>query len=187
MGLALSAFAGGAMAEGDADTNFNATGMPIVNEKVVQKVVFSSDPVYTIDLGPEMYFFKEMEERTNVNFEFEKLSPDQWNERKNLMFAANELPDILMGGLSNSDVITYSQAGQLLPINDLVDQYMPDYKAVLEQFPESAKLYACLLYTSPGAADADPDGVEQNPGTALSGLRGAHDHESEKRQHLCAG
>lgn len=142
MGLALSAFAGGAMAEGDADTNFNATGMPIVNEKVVQKVVFSSDPVYTTDLGPEMYFFKEMEERTNVNFEFEKLSPDQWNERKNLMFAANELPDILMGGLSNSDVITYSQAGQLLPINDLVDQYMPDYKAVLEQFPESAKLYA---------------------------------------------
>ena len=114
MGLALSAFAGGAVAEGDA--NFNATGMPIVNEKVVQKVVFSSDPVYTTDLGPEMYFFKEMEERTNVNFEFEKLSPDQWNERKNLMFAANELPDILMGGLSNSDIITYSQAGQLLPI-----------------------------------------------------------------------
>jgi putative aldouronate transport system substrate-binding protein len=140
MGLALSAFAGGAVAEEGG--NFNATGMPIVNEKVVQKVVFSSDPVYTTDLGPEMYFFKEMEKRTNVNFEFEKLSPDQWQERKNLMFAANELPDVLMGGLSNGDVITYSQAGQLLPINDLVDRYMPDYKAVLERFPESAKLYA---------------------------------------------
>ncbi len=44
-----------------------------------------------------MYFFKEMEKRTNVNFEFEKLSPDQWNERKNLMFAANELAGCVDG------------------------------------------------------------------------------------------
>lgn len=124
------------------ETNFHEAGMPIVTEKVVQKVVFASDPVYTVDLGPEIYFFREMEKKTNVNFEFEKLSPDQWNERKNLMFAANELPDILMGGLSNSDIITYSKAGQLLPLNDLIGKYMQDYKAILDSHPESAKLYA---------------------------------------------
>lgn len=128
--------------EAPAAVNFNETGMPIVKEKVEQKVVFASDPVYTVDLGPEMYFFSEMENRTNVNFKFEKLSTDQWNERKNLMFAANELPDILMGGLSGGDIITYSQAGQLLPLNDLVDKYMPDYKRILDSYPESAKLYA---------------------------------------------
>ena len=136
--LALGAGAG--MADGAA--NFNETGRPIVNERVVQTMTFSSDPVYTVDLNQDMYFFKEMEKRTNVNFEFEKLSPDQWNERKNLMFAANELPDVLIGSLSNSDIITYSRANQLVPLNDLVDKYMPDYKATLERFPESAKLYS---------------------------------------------
>ena len=45
--------------------------MPIVNERVVQTMTFSSDPVYTVDLNQDMYFFKEMEKRTNVNFEFE--------------------------------------------------------------------------------------------------------------------
>lgn len=126
----------------EASSNFNESGMPIVKERVVQRITFSSDPVYTTDLGPDMYFFREMEKKTNVNFEFEKLSPDQWNERRNLMFAANELPDILMGSLSNSDIITYSKSNQLLPLNDLIDKYMPDYQAVLERFPESAKLYA---------------------------------------------
>ena len=138
--LCLALGAGAGMADGAA--NFNETGMPIVNERVVQTMTFSSDPVYTVDLNQDMYFFKEMEKRTNVNFEFEKLSPDQWNERKNLMFAANELPDVLIGSLSNSDIITYSRANQLVPLNDLVDKYMPDYTATLERFPESAKLYS---------------------------------------------
>lgn len=133
---------GPASAGAVAEQNFNETGMPVVKEKLVQKMAFVSDQVYTTDLGPELYFFKEMEKKTNINFEFEKLTPDQWTERKNLMFASNELPDIMVGSLTNSDIITYSKAGQLLALNDLLEQYAPDYLGRLSGFKESAKLYA---------------------------------------------
>ena len=56
--LCLALGAGAGMADGAA--NFNETGMPIVNERVVQTMTFSSDPVYTVDLNQDMYFFKEM-------------------------------------------------------------------------------------------------------------------------------
>ncbi len=128
--------------KGPSNADFQESGMPIVNEKVVQKMAFVADPVYATELGPDMYFFKEMEKRTNVNFEFEKLSPDQWTERRNLMFAANELPDLFIGSMTNGDIVTYSKAGQLMALNNLIDKHMPDYLKSLEGFPEKAKLYA---------------------------------------------
>ena len=121
---------------------FNETGFPIVNEPITQKLTIAVNPSYKVEDMSEMWFFKKMEEKTNVRFEFERLSTDQWEERKNLMFASNELPDILAGGLSNNDIITYSKAKQIIPVGGLAEKYAPDYLACLDQFEESAKLYA---------------------------------------------
>lgn len=128
--------------EDEASSNFNTTGLPIVNEKVTQKLVMNVPAEFAEDTSADMYFFKEMDKLTNVNFEIEKLSSDQWAERRNLMFASNELPDIIIGEISNNDIITYSNAQQIIPLSDLVNEYMPNYKEWMSKFPESAKMYA---------------------------------------------
>ncbi|NLC14515.1 MAG: extracellular solute-binding protein [Chloroflexi bacterium] len=129
--------------EGD-DGIVNKTGFPIVDETLTQTVMISISSSWNVindDLST-MYFFEEMAKKTNVKFDFEKLSNDQWSERLSLTFAGQNLPDILIGEISNNDIITYANAKQLVALNDLVSEYAPDYFEVLNQFPESAKLYA---------------------------------------------
>lgn len=123
---------------------FNETGFPIVNEKMKQKIMISLNPSYEIlnNNLAGMYFFDMMEKKTNVNFEFEAYTSDQWAERLNLTFASNELPDIIIGSIKNNDIITYANAKQLIPLNNLLEKYAPDYMKCLNQFPEKAKLYA---------------------------------------------
>lgn len=135
-----SAAASPASAEAPA-FNFNETGFPIVNEPVTQSMIVPINPSYNIEDMSKMWFFEKMQEKTNVSFDFEVLTTDQWEERKNLMFASNELPDIITGGLSNNDIITYSQAKQIVPIGDLIEKYAPDYAAVLKLYPDTAKFY----------------------------------------------
>lgn len=128
----------------DGTGKLNETGYPIVNEKVKQKILINMDSSYEIlnDDIAGMYLFDLLEEKTNVNFDFEKLTTDQWTERLNLTFASNELPDIIIGGIINNDIITYANAKQIIPLNDMLEKYAPDYMNCLDQFPEKAKLYA---------------------------------------------
>jgi len=119
---------------------FNSTGLPIMNEKLIQKMVIRKNPDY--NPNQDMWFFKEMEKATNINFEIEAISAVQWEEKKNLMFAANELPDVIVAGLSPSDIIKYSEAKQLIPITQLIDDYAPNFKSIIMKYPERAKLYA---------------------------------------------
>ena len=93
-------------------------------------------------INSDMWIFKEMEKIHNMNFHIEVYGTDQWNERKSLLFAANELPDVLMSGLTNNEVITYSQAGQIIPITDLLKEHAPNYMRCLEKYPDGKKLYA---------------------------------------------
>lgn len=93
-------------------------------------------------LNSDMWIFQQLEEIKKMNFNIEIYANDQWTERKNLMFAANELPDVLAGSMTPSEVITYSKAGQIVPLSDLLAENAPNYMANLDKYPDGAKLYA---------------------------------------------
>lgn len=52
----------------------------------------------------------------------------------NLMIASKEIPD-LVGGQRN-EINKYGMEGAFIPLNDLIDEYAPNFKAFLEENPE---------------------------------------------------
>lgn len=107
------------------DSNFNATGYPIVNEKVTLTMWCQSS---AIDPN-EMPFFQMMEELTNVHIEWTTLPSDSVEERLNLMWAGGDYPDAVTNNAVFADRSqSLMEEGVIIPLNDLIDQYMPNFK-----------------------------------------------------------
>lgn len=85
----------------------------------------------------EMEFMDELAENVNVDMEWTNATPQTAGEQVNLMFASNDLPDILYSAwtLGGTDLVKYGANGQLLPLNDLIDEHAPNIKAFLEARP----------------------------------------------------
>ena len=84
----MSVFAGGqeeAPTMAETDANFNATGYPIVDEPITLTMMGRRKA----NQGPwdEMVFFQEMEELTNISFEFITPGVQDYNNKKNVAFA----------------------------------------------------------------------------------------------------
>ena len=69
-------------------------------------------------------------------------SGDEINAQYLSMMASGNYPDIIQWQHNNDYAGGVSQLyadGIIIELNDVIDQYMPNYKALLEQFPEVAK------------------------------------------------
>lgn len=118
-------------------SNLTESGFPIVKEPVTLKVFGCKDANHA-EWG-DVLIFKEYEKMTNVKLQFDELPTGQGcDEKRNLLFAANELPDIfLRANLSNTDIAHYGQQEQMLiPLEDLIDAHAPNLKSIFEQYPE---------------------------------------------------
>lgn len=133
-----------------ADTNFNAEGYPLVNERVKKTVMIRrpgnmSDPA-------EMPTLKYIADKMNLDIEWIVVGADGWNERVNLMFASGDLPDIIMkGAIPNLPRVV--EDGQLTVLDELLEEYSTGMKPLLEQYPgvnSSARSSDGKLYTMPG-------------------------------------
>lgn len=82
---------------------------------------------------------KQMNEAMNVDVEWECVTSDMLTERKNLLFATQDLPDAFMGAeLKDFEILTYGMDGMLLPLNDLInEENTPNLMKVLEKRPEA--------------------------------------------------
>lgn len=110
-------------------------GFPIVDEPIKLKMFTRIAPVN----GPfkDMPVFQDYEKMSNIQVEFIESPTDGFAEKKNLLFASNELPDALYrSGLSPLEAIRYGAAGQLIPLEGLIDKYAPNLKALMEEYPE---------------------------------------------------
>ena len=82
--------------------------------------------------------FKRLEEQTNVHVEWKTIQSDQWGDKIALeMSNAKTLPDFIFNaGFGDTDLQKYAKQGVLLNLEEYIDKYMPNLKAVLEQAPE---------------------------------------------------
>ncbi len=80
-------------------------------------------------------FTKFMEEKTNVIFDFSGANQDTADETLNLTMSSKPLPDVFLFATPN--VAKYGVKEKLLlPIEDLIDDNMPNFKAYLEKNPD---------------------------------------------------
>ncbi|MBX4150987.1 extracellular solute-binding protein [Paenibacillus sp. FSL W7-1279] len=146
----------------------HTTGFPIVDQTVDLKMFTRIAPVN----GPfkEMPVFQDYEKLSNVKVEFIEAPTDGFQEKKNLLFASNELPDALFrSGLSPLEAVRYGSAGQLIPLEGLIDEYAPNLKKLMEEYPEiragittpEGHIYAIPGIVTLGAARTDKKWINQ--------------------------
>lgn len=126
---------------------------PIVNdgEEVTLRVVTMRESIATSDIN-ENWFVKFVEEKLNINLEIEEVNESTYQERRNLMFASNDLPDIMLNlGLTAADMVSYGSDGQqLLPMSDYINEELTpnlaellnnNHAAVVENTAPDGKMY----------------------------------------------
>ncbi|MGN0745422.1 MAG: hypothetical protein ACI4ML_01970 [Aristaeellaceae bacterium] len=87
-----------------------------------------------------LWSVQHLEEMTNVHIEYQVVANANWTNQLNLMYASSpdEYPDIVVGGTVDAEMYGVDQH-VYIPLNDLIDQYMPNYKALLEAYPDTCK------------------------------------------------
>lgn len=111
------------------------SGFPIVKESIKLKMFTRIAPTN----GPfkEMPVFQDYEKMSNIQVEFIEAPTDGFAEKKNLLFAANELPDVLYrSGFTPLEATRYGSGGQLIPLEKLIDSYAPNLKKLMDTYPE---------------------------------------------------
>lgn len=145
----------------EMEGNMYTSGLPIVKDKVTLKMVANKRVIN--GNFEEMIFLERLEEKTNVRVEFDAIPAAQYNDKKNIMLASNELPDAFFGpfAFSANDIVTSSTQGTIVPLEGLVEKYGPRITAAYEKHPEYKKFCTAPdghIY-SIGRVIQDPGGV----------------------------
>lgn len=82
--------------------------------------------------------FKRLQEKTNVEIQWNAIQNDQWGDKISLeMSNVNNMTDfIFSAGFGDSDLLKYGKQGVIIPLEDYIDNYMPNLKAVFDKYPE---------------------------------------------------
>lgn len=100
-------------------------------------------------------FFKEIEKRLNIDIEFEHPPAGQSNEKFNLMVASRTYADIIeysWSGLYPGGTSRAIGDNIILPINDIMNEYAPNFAAILKgnkQFDKNCKTDTGLYFGFP--------------------------------------
>jgi len=150
--------------ESDVPEYLNAEGFPIVKEPITLKG-FGEKNVSHADWN-EMLVFQEYEKMTNIKIEWNTPPVQGYQEKKNVLLASGDIPDIFYrANLSPTDEVVYGTQGVLIPLNDLIDKYAPNIKALFEKYPEIKKSITQPdgnIYSLPQATDSLATRVQKN-------------------------
>jgi putative aldouronate transport system substrate-binding protein len=106
-----------------------------LKDKVALKMVTSSSVLAPKDPN-EKLIFSRLEKDTNVHIDWINYASD-FGDKRNLLLASGDLPDALFNaGFSDAEILKYSKDGVIVPVDDLVDKYMPNLKAIYDKHPE---------------------------------------------------
>ena len=140
--LMLFSLAGTALAE-DLDNLTEVGTYPIVKDKITLTYWVPLNEKYSsvITNFNDLEMSKALEEITNIHIEYQHPVEEVASEQFNLMVASGNLTDIIEqnwisrpGGPEKA-----LSDGVIIDMTDLIDQYAPNYKKVLEETPEGAR------------------------------------------------
>lgn len=138
---------------------FNATGLPIATNKLTVKMVAPVPPL--TPAYNDMTIFKNLEKSTNIHVDWNNIPDSDYDTKKSLLLASGDLPDAFYNAkFSDPDMDKYSKDGTIIPLNDLIDKYMPNVKKLFAADPAAKQ-----VVTSPdGKIYSLPNGEELGSG-----------------------
>lgn len=133
---------------------------PIVKDgqQVEINVVISQAP--TQGNAEDIWLWKYFENEHNIKVNVEQVSDTA--EYKNLALSTGDFPDIMINmGVTTADLVTYGQEeGMFLKIDEYIDPYMPNLKAIYEEHPDYRQAIAAPdghIYSLGGIADPNDE------------------------------
>lgn len=113
-------------------------GYPVVSESLTISALGYGEP--GCGEWGDFGIFKEISEKTGINVEWETISGDGADEKLSLKLAdASSLPNVIFSGLSTSQILENAKKGIIVPIEELIDEYAPNLKKILDERPEIRK------------------------------------------------
>lgn len=99
--------------------------------------VFVGTETYTPSDINSMTIFKKAEEATNVHVEWVTVAQSSYNDKLGVLLSTDDLPDVILGGVSTMQLSMYGAQGSFIPMEDyLTEEYMPNLYAILQDRPE---------------------------------------------------
>lgn len=86
-----------------------------------------------------MFFMEAVEKATGVKLDVQAIDANGWDEKLALTFASGDYGEIFLNGVSFNDASNYGQAGMLLPLEELLEQYSPNAMTILNTLPETRR------------------------------------------------
>jgi putative aldouronate transport system substrate-binding protein len=163
--LLSSCSAGGSSTEIEdksADFGFQADGLPIVKD-TLSLSFGGTKSALAPDYGT-MALVQQWEADTNIKINWKNLPEQVYIEKKNLMLASDDLPDVLYNsGLTDADIAQYGGNGTLLPLEDLIEEHAPTLSGILDDRPDIRAAITASdghIYTLPSVEEL---GILQHP------------------------
>lgn len=105
-------------------------------EKVTLTALVATGPDSPAELN-DITILKDAEEALNIHIEWIGVSAGTaFDERKGIMLATNDLPDIMYSRITDAELAKYGAEGAFIPMQDLIAEHAPNLTAILEERPE---------------------------------------------------
>lgn len=130
---------GKAKGASQAPENVNASGMPIVKDKLKLNFFTGKSP-QTGNKFEDTLVWKEYAKQSNIDVNFQLVPFESLTEKRNLALAGGDYPDAFYSArVPVSDLMKYGSQGTFIKLNGLIDQYAPNFKRLLEKYPDLKK------------------------------------------------
>lgn len=127
----------GTYTSGGVEFELTDEGYPVMAEPITVSVVtFATTPegAGAWETPNDIVFFKNMKEKTNIDFTWEVLSSSAWSERVQLLIAGDTLPDVfLKSRFSATQLAKYGADGSLYNMLPNFETYAPDFYAYMTE------------------------------------------------------
>lgn len=143
--LAVLAACGSKNTASSPDYKLEGVTFPL-QEKKTLKFMTASSPLAPKDPN-EKLILQRLEKETGVHIDWTNYQSD-FAEKRNLDISSGDLPDAIHNdGASDVDLMNWAKKGVIIPVEDLIDKYMPNLKKILDEKPEYKALMTHLMGT----------------------------------------
>ena len=116
---------------------------------VSQLPLSDGDPIHVSCMFPrqsghpesfdDIWWSKELLKRANVVIDWTLVESSGFEEKKNLVLAAGDYPDIFMDGIKKTDEQTFGPLGIFVNLAPYIEEYAPNTRELFERFPDVKK------------------------------------------------